>query len=626
MMANTSQTLDQLRQLIHKVESGRAQQSDINKFGMGMYQLNPISVTYQELKELKDNSQLQEFSFYIVEDYQLIHYKGRSNELNISEPEQLLFETLTSDTLKAEARSLTFPEDLVYFDFDGEVAPPSQVPKDDPNFKGYVYRRVDQFHNIDVAFDWRHATIRRWKMKDSDAKSLGMPVDTEDIDLYLLPKTLIYTGWKDFGIVDQTIFGNDATQVLNTFEAESDNDYVDEYFFFNRQTFNDTQNRIGKFGDINIDKCTQPEVDYSYTLFYDQENDKEAYLPKVGDGSQYYHIPNTIFKNRDGYHNEGNDPGDYGLLNVKIGGNVNACNTFSVESKLQCLNGAANNICLMKSYGDPFRDVGYAANNLIIARQGGFSGPGNGNNPIVENVTCISYLRNRHTVIGKIASSYFALVDEDDLTTIIRGDQSGRQEFYQNTFENIQNLTIKMVGVGATGNYFNHSTLRKPYSNVLNLHLTLENYQVGKDSDAWDMNLTKEKSSADIEKDVDQSTYTLSLPSETVGGKYSDFTSWYHETTTPESDIYGIYRFDDLDGDGTTNIILKKIDNPPQNFKFQLVPKSGITLTVTHDANSNGIRLKSGDQPDIALNGDTGDFAICEILNGNVTVVDYYQF
>lgn len=118
--------------------------------------------TFSTLTSLKLNNQLKPGQLYQINDFQLMWWNLGQNFIQVLSStiiEPLIVQAITSDKIAAEALSVLHPDDIVYYDIDARTSTTwSAGPSNIPNFKGWIYRRIDLKKNIDIAWDWRYIT------------------------------------------------------------------------------------------------------------------------------------------------------------------------------------------------------------------------------------------------------------------------------------------------------------------------------------------------------------------------------------------------------------------------------------------------------------------------------------
>jgi len=85
-------------------------------------------------------------------------YDYSTDYLFTSQIEPLLVTSSSVDTLKPEAYSTLYSQDVIYYNHKSDqIITPGCT-------KGYIYRRVDTLHDNDISFDFRNVKFRRWQI------------------------------------------------------------------------------------------------------------------------------------------------------------------------------------------------------------------------------------------------------------------------------------------------------------------------------------------------------------------------------------------------------------------------------------------------------------------------------
>lgn len=125
---------------------------------------NLPSYTYSELKALIQTNDLLAGRFYKISDFQLMWNDATSVENGLGTVvrssgvvEPLFVLATSSNTLAPEAYSVLHPSDVLYYDINATYSVGWGTDTTAiPNFKGWVYRRIDTTKNIDIGWDWRY--------------------------------------------------------------------------------------------------------------------------------------------------------------------------------------------------------------------------------------------------------------------------------------------------------------------------------------------------------------------------------------------------------------------------------------------------------------------------------------
>jgi len=126
-----------------------------------------INVTYSELNNLINNSLLTIGNQYLITDYQTVHRIPNTTDYNSGTTEPLLVTASGINTLKPEAYSSLYPQDVIYYNYYNDQTMVIGCTK------GYIYRRVDTAQNNDIPFDFRNVKFRRWQINVTNVWNSG---------------------------------------------------------------------------------------------------------------------------------------------------------------------------------------------------------------------------------------------------------------------------------------------------------------------------------------------------------------------------------------------------------------------------------------------------------------------
>lgn len=135
-----------------KTESGdtvQSQMADITKFNRK---------TYEELKTLKDNNQLQEGKKYLLTDYRTKYQQPTTNVIKEMEVEELILTASSKNTFEPIVFSTKYPSDTIWYDFDNNVCEDNVTARN-----GFILRRYDPISGNDAPQDWRTMLWARYK-------------------------------------------------------------------------------------------------------------------------------------------------------------------------------------------------------------------------------------------------------------------------------------------------------------------------------------------------------------------------------------------------------------------------------------------------------------------------------
>ncbi|HZJ98847.1 MAG TPA: hypothetical protein VFC79_02520 [Tissierellaceae bacterium] len=202
-----------------KIGDGITAWNDLEPYGINE-DTNPTSVyahrslQYNELKTLKDSSQLVPGQKYILSDYTTKHIIPHSNppQLHTGATEPLVLTALTQNTFENLVISTLHPSDIIHYDFDKsscEDGTRNPLIKDwvGGTFRpGWITYRKSTTNLLSTNYDWRNYKIRRWKL-DCTSWVSGASYDKRSVakgadgDVYVARKT--HSGLTDDPSVDK---------------------------------------------------------------------------------------------------------------------------------------------------------------------------------------------------------------------------------------------------------------------------------------------------------------------------------------------------------------------------------------------------------------------------------------
>ena len=129
-----------------------------------------LDTTYSNLTGLKATSGLLSGQLYRISDFILFWNNQSINDATLkiaASGEPLIVTAISKNKISHIARSEIYPQDTIYYDIDasgsyswGTINNTAAIP----NFKGWIYRRVDNLLNIDIPYDWRNITVNCCKV------------------------------------------------------------------------------------------------------------------------------------------------------------------------------------------------------------------------------------------------------------------------------------------------------------------------------------------------------------------------------------------------------------------------------------------------------------------------------
>ena len=137
--------------------------SGIKTFANGANQI--LNTTYSTLTGLKAASGLLSGQLYRISDFVLKWNNQSYNDQTVktaASGEPLIVTALSNKQIYHIAQSEIYPQDTIYYNIDanssyswGTINNNASIP----DFKGWIYRRVDNLLNIDIPYDWRNIRV-----------------------------------------------------------------------------------------------------------------------------------------------------------------------------------------------------------------------------------------------------------------------------------------------------------------------------------------------------------------------------------------------------------------------------------------------------------------------------------
>ncbi len=296
------------------------------------------SVTYAQLMTLISGSDLVPGKQYLISDFAARWYAvdfnagafkrvSGSDQTGVTEP--LLVVAATTSTLNKQCRSTLHLSDII------EYEPSSTGFLTDPfyssastiisAFKGVITRRIDCYYNVDVPFDWRNLTFRRWAVN---------PAAWSNATAYVVGNTVSHSNSLYVCIQNHT---NQTPGSANTYWQKmlSANISTDPYWSYSAASF-----RCNVNGNSATCPVTASYVDYkvfngymvsnvrigrgftgrsALSNVFKQSSDFESGNFCVADGSSLNTISSGFTSNNIAYLFVGNCIGGYFTNNETIG-------------------------------------------------------------------------------------------------------------------------------------------------------------------------------------------------------------------------------------------------------------------------------------------------------------------
>lgn len=130
-------------------------------------------MTYAELVAAITSGLLNKGESITISDFKTVNYLLNGNtvltDINTGATEALMVTASSSNTLEKEAKSVAFPNDLIYYDWNpanwlSDLSFSTDGTNIITGWKGVIYYRKDTRYNVVTNYDWRNVRLRRWKL------------------------------------------------------------------------------------------------------------------------------------------------------------------------------------------------------------------------------------------------------------------------------------------------------------------------------------------------------------------------------------------------------------------------------------------------------------------------------
>jgi len=166
---------------------------------------NLHEVEYNTLSALKASNSLNSGQYYKITDFALKWWNQSVNDttVKVGPNEPLIVFAVSSDKFACEAYSETYPDDIVYYDFDakssyswGTINTTTEIP----DFKGWIYKRVNKSDNIDIPWDWRNITVNCCQADTTSISAFDSSVVYNRLDVVKIPTGKLYYSVVNFNV------------------------------------------------------------------------------------------------------------------------------------------------------------------------------------------------------------------------------------------------------------------------------------------------------------------------------------------------------------------------------------------------------------------------------------------
>ena len=143
--------------------TGNQSISGVKTFANGSNQI--LNTTYSALTGLKATSGLLSGQLYRISDFVLKWNNQSINDQTVktaASGEPLIVTALSNKEISHLAQSETYPQDTIYYNINASGSYSWGTINNNlaiPDFKGWIYRRVDNLLDIDIPYDWRNIRV-----------------------------------------------------------------------------------------------------------------------------------------------------------------------------------------------------------------------------------------------------------------------------------------------------------------------------------------------------------------------------------------------------------------------------------------------------------------------------------
>ena len=293
-----------------------------------------LNTTYSTLTGLKGTNNLTSGQLYRISDFVLKWNNQSINDQTVKTAvsgEPLIVTAISNKQIYHIAQSETYPQDTIYYNIDanssyswGTINNNASIP----NFKGWIYRRVDNLLNIDIPYDWRNITVNCCKPDVSSVPNYSGNYQYSRLDYVKETGNNSNRGKLYFSAVT----GNSGNALNNTSFWNPVSDFVESGTFFStdenygfralyedqnigdfiinlpaltssriqQPTFTSTLTGLGTFTLNNV-KNVKIEDGYSNVIigntFYYNTIGNSFYSNTIGNSFYYNTIGNSFFSN-----------------------------------------------------------------------------------------------------------------------------------------------------------------------------------------------------------------------------------------------------------------------------------------------------------------------------------------
>jgi hypothetical protein len=193
-----------------------------------------LNTTYSTLTGLKGTNNLTSGQLYRISDFVLKWNNQSNNDQTVKTAvsgEPLIVTALSNKKISHIAQSETYPQDTIYYNIDasgsyswGTINNNASIP----NFKGWIYRRVDNLLDIDIHYDWRNITVNCCKPDVSSVPNYSGNYQYSKLDYVKETGNNSNRGKLYYSVVT----GNSGNLLSNTSFWNPVSDFVESGTFF----------------------------------------------------------------------------------------------------------------------------------------------------------------------------------------------------------------------------------------------------------------------------------------------------------------------------------------------------------------------------------------------------------
>lgn len=231
--------------------------------------------SYDNLLVLISQNSLVVGTYYIINDYQSTYKIPYTDTLVYGDLEPIIVKAIANNKIDLYAYSLLYTEDILYYSLYADV---NEFPD---AVKGWIYRRIDTYKNVDMPYDFRNIKFRRWKVSAPEYSStklyaardvcmnnniLYVSVNNNNINQSLTNRDYFYPlGMPNGGYIGLTSSSSASPKVAGLSFTIDANDYRD-YFTFERYDL--TQNVYQEI-PTGLETLSEKRLEWCNNIFFE---------------------------------------------------------------------------------------------------------------------------------------------------------------------------------------------------------------------------------------------------------------------------------------------------------------------------------------------------------------------